>query len=139
MKVAPLPRVLRTSMVPLCALMRLLTIASPSPAPPLSPDRDLSTIPHSQYCTMMIPSPLGKIKGQASVQKVNLDYKIAAVISGYNLFSPINSTNTYLMDNDGITIKTWMSSYGPGDSVYLLNDSTLMRTANTGSTNFDPG
>ncbi len=31
--------------------------------------------------------------------------------AGYNLFSPINSTNTYLMDNDGNIVKTWSSSY----------------------------
>lgn len=30
--------------------------------------------------------------------------------SGYNLFSPINSTNTYLMDNDENIVKTWASS-----------------------------
>ena len=59
--------------------------------------------------------------------------------SGYNLFSPINSTETCLMDNDGNVINTWSSSYTPGNSVYLLEDGTLLRTANTGSTDFNEG
>ena len=58
---------------------------------------------------------------------------------GYNLFSPINSTNTYLMDNDENILKTWSSSYTPGNSVYLLEDGTLMRTANSGSSDFEAG
>ena len=59
--------------------------------------------------------------------------------SGYNLFSPINSTETYLMDNNENIINTWTSSYTPGNSVYLLEDGSLMRTANTGSSSFDEG
>ncbi len=58
---------------------------------------------------------------------------------GYNLFGTIISTNTYLMDNDGNIVKTWSSKYSPGNSVYLLENSTLMRTAKTGSTNFNSG
>lgn len=58
---------------------------------------------------------------------------------GYNLFAPIQSTDTYLMDNDYNIIKTWTSNYNPGLSVYLLEDSTLLRTANTGDSNFNVG
>lgn len=50
---------------------------------------------------------------------------------GYNLFSPIGSTATYLMDNDGAMVHSWSSTYRPGQSVYLMEDGTLMRTANT--------
>jgi hypothetical protein len=59
--------------------------------------------------------------------------------AGYNLFGPINSTETYLMDNDENIVKTWSSSYTPGNSVYLLEDGSLLRTANTGSSTFDEG
>jgi len=59
--------------------------------------------------------------------------------AGYNLFGTIISTNTYLIDNDGNIVKTWSSEYGPGNSAYLLDDGTLMRTANTGNTNFNAG
>jgi len=59
--------------------------------------------------------------------------------AGYNLFGAINSTETTLMDNDENILKTWSSSYSPGNSVYLLEDGTLMRTANTGSSVFVSG
>ena len=58
---------------------------------------------------------------------------------GYNLFSPIGSTTTYLMDNNGTMVHSWSSSYRPGLSVYLLEDGTLLRTANTGDTAFKKG
>jgi len=59
--------------------------------------------------------------------------------AGYNLFGAINSTNTYLADNDGNIIKTWSSDHPVGNSVYLLEDGTLMRTANTQSSVFTSG
>ncbi|MCP4571769.1 MAG: hypothetical protein GY838_05400, partial [bacterium] len=43
----------------------------------------------------------------------------AQVVDGYNLFTPIRSTDTYLMDNDGNVVHTWSSAYNPGMSVYL--------------------
>lgn len=58
---------------------------------------------------------------------------------GLNLFAPLNSTNTYLMDNQSNIVHTWSSNYRPGNSVYLLEDGTLLRTANTGGTNFNTG
>ena len=58
---------------------------------------------------------------------------------GYNLFTPLSSTETYLMDNDYNIVKTWTSSYRPGLSVYLLEDSTLLRPANTNDSAFNVG
>jgi hypothetical protein len=66
-------------------------------------------------------------------------YTNGAPSAGYNLFGALNSTDTYLMDNDENIIKTWTSSYTPGNSVYLLEDGSLMRTANTGSSVFISG
>lgn len=40
----PFPSSLRTSILPPCASTRLLTIASPRPAPPVARVRDLSTL-----------------------------------------------------------------------------------------------
>ncbi|MFC1849408.1 aryl-sulfate sulfotransferase [candidate division CSSED10-310 bacterium] len=51
-----------------------------------------------------------------------------AVFEGFNLFSPMNSTDTYLLDNDGDVVYTWASSYTPGLSVYLLENGLLLRT-----------
>ena len=58
---------------------------------------------------------------------------------GYTLYAPINSTTTYLIDNDGATINSWDSSYRPGLSAYLLDDGSLMRTASSSSQSFNVG
>ena len=59
---------------------------------------------------------------------------------GYTLFAPMNSTTTYLIDNDGATVNTWDNSYRPALSAYLLEDGSLMRTARlTGSQSFNAG
>ena len=58
---------------------------------------------------------------------------------GYNLFSPQTSTDTYLLDNDGNTVHTWSSAYRPGLSAYLLEDGSLLRTANTGDSTLNAG
>ncbi len=48
---------------------------------------------------------------------------------GYTLFAPMNSNNTYLINNCGELIKTWESEYHPDLSVYLLENGDLLRTA----------
>ncbi len=48
--------------------------------------------------------------------------------NGYTLFSPLNSTDTYLIDNCGFLINSWSSLFRPGLSVYLLEDGSLLRT-----------
>jgi len=49
------------------------------------------------------------------------------------LFAPQGSTTTYLIDEDGALVNTWESSYPPGLSAYLLDDNSLLRTANLDS------
>jgi len=51
---------------------------------------------------------------------------------GYTLFAPIDSTTTYLIDNEGRTINTWESDYRPAHSVYLLENGHLLRTGAMG-------
>lgn len=58
---------------------------------------------------------------------------------GYNLFAPLGETTTYLIDEQGDTVFTWPSAYRPGNAVYLLESGNLLRTGNTGSTNFNAG
>lgn len=43
------------------------------------------------------------------------------------------------MDNIGNFVHSWSSDYRPGQSVYLLEDGTLLRTANTGASTFNAG
>lgn len=77
--------------------------------------------------------------GVATSQVAVLALAAEPPCSGYNLFAPLNATNTYLVNNDGATVHTWTSGYRPGNAVYLLEDGTLLRTANTGGTNFNTG
>ena len=53
----------------------------------------------------------------------------------YTLFSPIQSTETLLIDHQGNTVHNWQSQYRPGLSVYLLDSGELLRT---GSINNKP-
>jgi hypothetical protein len=48
---------------------------------------------------------------------------------GYTLFAPLNSTTTYLINNDGAVVHQWPSRHLPGIAVYLLDDGHLLRTA----------
>ena len=58
---------------------------------------------------------------------------------GYLLFAPIRSKNTYLINSCGEKVQTWTSNYEPGQSCYLLEDGTLLRTGNTNNTTFNAG
>jgi hypothetical protein len=58
---------------------------------------------------------------------------------GFNLFAPLRSTTTYLMDSEKNIVHTWESAYTPGNSVYLLENGNLLRTGNTRSQNFNTG
>jgi len=50
---------------------------------------------------------------------------------GLNLFSPLESGNTYLIDNDGRLVHEWISDYRPS-AVYLLPNGHILRTAGYG-------
>jgi hypothetical protein len=50
------------------------------------------------------------------------------IIEGNILFSPMQSTKTYLIDCNGQINHTWSSNYLPGEAAYLLDDGTLLRT-----------
>jgi len=56
---------------------------------------------------------------------------------GYTLFSP--SKETYLIDNCGRIVNSWSSNYNPGNSVYLLEDGSILRTCRMQSTVFSGG
>jgi hypothetical protein len=50
----------------------------------------------------------------------------SATTPGYVLFSPIPSTTTFLIDNDGQAVHTWDNEFG-GSADYLEADGTLLR------------
>ncbi len=72
-------------------------------------------------------------------QTVGLFTNSADAYDGYTLFSPLGSTNTYLINNCGEKVHTWPSTYRPGQAVYLLENGTLLRTGNMGNTTFNAG
>lgn len=57
------------------------------------------------------------------------------VSAGYTLFSPLKSKSSYLIDINGMLVRSWKSSYNPGQSVRLLPDGSLLRTAMVGAGN----
>ncbi|MFM7759068.1 MAG: aryl-sulfate sulfotransferase [Crocinitomicaceae bacterium] len=61
-------------------------------------------------------------------------------LEGYVLFSPMKSTNTYLIDKCGEKVHEWnTSSYRPGLSSYILEDGSLVRSGILDNHNFDEG
>ncbi len=62
-------------------------------------------------------------------QTVGLFLNDPASFEGYTLFSPSAATTAYLIDNCGRQINSWHSNYINGGSVYLLEDSRLLRMA----------
>ena len=58
---------------------------------------------------------------------------------GYNLFTSLNATTAYLMDNDGNFVHSWETGYRPGNAMYFLDNGLLLHTGNVGNTSFDTG
>lgn len=73
----------------------------------------------------LLISTLSTIKAQ---QTVGLFLNTPDAFEGYTLFAPLNSTETYLIDNCGEKVHSWSSNYLPGLSCYLLEDGILLRT-----------
>ena len=55
----------------------------------------------------------------------------AQVYNGYTLFT--SHTKTFLINNCGQVVKQWLSTFSPGNSVYLLENGNLLRTGRTDS------
>lgn len=60
-------------------------------------------------------------------QTVGLFQNSPEAYNGYTLFS--NNETTYLIDNCGDLVRTWQSNFSPGNSLYLLENGNLLRTA----------
>ncbi|MEW8219979.1 MAG: DUF1566 domain-containing protein [Candidatus Thiodiazotropha taylori] len=58
---------------------------------------------------------------------------------GYTLYARLDSTTTYLMDNDGNAVHSWASDYRPGNAIYLLKDGSLLHTGNLANSSFNAG
>ena len=78
-------------------------------------------------------------EGTDTAMNIDTATEQAAPFEGYTLFAPLNSTTTYLIDNDGNTVHSWNSSYHPGNAVYFLENGELLHTGNIGNTTFIAG
>jgi len=64
-----------------------------------------------------------------ATQTVGLFVNEEGSYNGYTLFAPLQYRTTYLIDNAGRLVQSWDSAYTPGNSVYLLENGNLLRTA----------
>ena len=49
--------------------------------------------------------------------------------TGYTFFAPIRSKTSYLIDMEGEIVHEWPSEHPPGNSAYLMEDGSIVRTA----------
>lgn len=64
----------------------------------------------------------------AQEQTVGLINNDNRSFNGYTLFSPNQSTTTYLIDNCGRQVNSWTTGFQPKKSVYLLENGNLLKT-----------
>ena len=71
------------------------------------------------FCFAVAPISAQKIAGLVQAKPGATD--------GLMLFAPLTSKTTYLIDDCGRVINTWLSEYPPGNTVYLLPNGNLIR------------
>ncbi len=63
------------------------------------------------------------------VKKVGESWDADESYTGYTLYTPMMSTETFLINNSGGVTHSWKSAHRPALSVYLLENRHLLRTA----------
>ncbi len=74
-----------------------------------------------------------------SEQTIGLFFNTPQSFDGYTLFAPSASDTTYLIDNCGERIHTWAAKTNPGNTVYLLDNGVLLKTAKSYNSKFNVG
>ena len=69
----------------------------------------------------------GQDQEKQDPQERGLVLRTEGAQEGYTLISPLRSQNAYLLDLDGKVVHTWETELPPGNSVYLLDDGSLLR------------
>ncbi len=62
-----------------------------------------------------------------------------AAADGYTLVDPLNTPNIHLVDEAGAVVHSWANTRRPGNSVYLLENGQLLRTAKSDRNVFTEG
>lgn len=78
-------------------------------------------------CLIVIVMPLGI--SEAQDRTVGLMLHDERAFEGYTLFSPLFSTKSYLIDNDGQLVHSWEHGQLPGAATYLLPNGNLLHAA----------
>lgn len=91
------------------------------------------------------PTAAPEVEGALECPQDNADWTVglttcsSTASEGYVLFAPLRSSTTYLIDKSGREVHTWESDYLPGQSAYLLEDGSLLRTAMENNSTFKAG
>ena len=75
----------------------------------------------------------------AQAQSVGLFLNAPESFDGYTLVAPAGATRTHLIDNCGRIVNQWDSEFRTGESAYLLEDGSLLRTCRLPSDYFSAG
>ncbi|GEM_PF-694977 len=67
---------------------------------------------------------------EAPLKKRGLLLRSDKAVDGYTLLAPLRSKTTWLVDMQGEEVHSWQSEYAAGNSVYLLEDGSLLRCGN---------
>lgn len=105
-------------MIPRSFVMVCLVLAAACAAAPKTEERDL---------------PRAESSGLPQPEERGLKIHEAGAFEGLNLFSPLQTASTYLIDNEGRLIHKWESEYRPSSVPYLLPNGNLLRPATFGS------
>lgn len=71
--------------------------------------------------------------------QVGTIHKSEGLYDGLTLIHPHGSTNTHLIDNDGVIVHEWPGDLPPGNAVYLLENGQLLRAQRLDDDNFTAG
>ena len=87
-----------------------------------------------RVCAVVLTcSAAGTLSAQQSEDPtVGLKFSDVNATPGYTLYTPLNSIWTYLIDQDGNKVHEWTDTSPGGNSVYLLDDGSLLRCSDTG-------
>lgn len=77
--------------------------------------------------------------GLAQTPTIGLVQNSPESFNGYTLVSATSATESHLIDNCGRVVNKWESEYRMGESSYLMQDGSLLRTARITSSTFFGG
>ena len=85
------------------------------------------------FAVLSLCTIFGSAHGQQSPDPtLGLKFTGEDATPGFTLYTPLNSVWTYLIDKHGNKVHEWVDTDPGGNSVYLLEDGSLLRCSDTG-------